>query len=248
MVRTRSAQRRHKRRGSRADTQRSTSASQWTGQAADGAEQSGRFRLLIRPICLIVPSFAVVLPIAALFLSVPLSLSAVLADSCSAYTSDCASCVANAGCGWCQWGQGSCMAGTQEGPSTQQCVGFQTGYWYWGSCTDECELACGRTCSASQTCVVTRDPGSAPTCTCETKAGVIAAIVLSACFACCCIMSLFVCIRRRRALAYSRAANFTTGVSVAPGPLGAPYAKLPGGQPAAVVYSAPVPTQTNQQW
>jgi len=90
---------------------------------------------------------------------------------------------------------------------------------------------------------VTRIPGASPKCTCNTKAGIVAAIVVASIFSCCVLVSLFVCVRRRRAVASRRkmwavgAADHTVAAS-----LTSPFAdsyrpELPVGQPKHIAYN-----------
>jgi hypothetical protein len=159
------------------------------------------------------------------------------ADPCSVYLAGCDACVAHVGCGWCSWGQGSCQSGGLGGPTSSVCYesGSAQRNWYYGTCSDQCYLVCGITCSSSQTCIVNREVEGPPQCSCQTKAGIIIAAVVGSIFCFCLTLTIFVYVRRRNALKYSRSQNAQLSYNNGP----SAYAVLPGGQPAYVVGYAP---------
>lgn len=131
------------------------------------------------------------------------------------------------------WGQGSCMSGVSSGPTSTVCherSATSASNWYFGTCSDQCYLVCGISCTSSQNCEINRD-ADPPECSCVVKQGIIIGAVAGSIFLFCLLLTIFVCIRRRNALKHSKQLNVDFEYNNGP----ASYTTLPGGQPAHVV-------------
>lgn len=158
-------------------------------------------------------------------------------DSCALSGASCSSCVGTSGCGWCSW-KGTCVSGGRDGPSASVCYepSPTSKNWYFGTCTDECYLVCGVTCSSSQSCVINRNVEGPPQCSCPTKTGIIIGAVVGGISCFCLTLTIFVCIRRRNAMRHAKELNARLGLNSGL----TQQVRLPGGQPAAAIRYAPM--------